>query len=152
MNGAERVCAYYSRGPHFARNLKVLRQRHPDSDITAIIPPDYPAASLEGLADTVEPVGLASDGRRDLRALIRLARHIRRGRYDLFVVMFDSPKLRLLASLSGARRRECLTIDGRRFPVRFAPLAQALGGLWRRSRGHLTYARIWFVVRFFKVH
>jgi hypothetical protein len=148
----ERICAYYSRGPHFVRNLKTLRQAHPDAHLTAIVPPDYPVESLGDRADTVEPLGLPADGRRDTRAVLRLARHLRAGRHDLFVVMFDSPKLRLLASLSGARRAECLTIDGRRFPVRFAPVAQFLGGLWRRARGNLTYARVWLVVRFRKVH
>lgn len=152
MNRIDRVCAYYSRGPHFARNLKTLRQRHPDARIVAVVPPDYPADALAGFADAVEPVGLPADGRRDLRAMLRLARHLRAGRHDLFVVMFDSPKLRLLATLSGARRRECLTIDGRCFPVRFAPLAQFFDAAIRRAWGHLVYARIWFVVRFFKVH
>lgn len=152
MSEVRRICAYYSRGPHFSRNLKVLRGMYPDAAITALVPPGYPRKPLLGLAESIENTRQAQYAGRDLKAFLALIRQIRKARYDVFVVMFDSPKLRLLGTLSGARERYCLTIDGRYLALRLALLSQAIGAMVRNVHGRLTYLRLWFVVRFFKVH
>jgi ADP-heptose:LPS heptosyltransferase len=152
MSDIRRVCAYYSRGPHFTRNLKTLRDMYPGAEITALVPPGYPRKPLAGLAEHIESTRQTQYGARDLKAFFGLIRQIRKARYDCFVVMFDSPKLRLLGTLSGAKERYCLTIDGRYLALRLALLSQVIGTVVRHVHGRLTYLRLWLVVHLFKVH
>jgi len=146
MSTPLRICAFYSRGPHYQRLLKKLRVEHPDAVIHAVVPPTFPAEVLHEVVDEVIQTEQAQWSLRELGALGRLLSVLRGARYDLFVVMFDSPKLRILAALSGARKRQLFTIDGRMVPLRLALVRQSLGALGRNVRGRLLYAYLHYVV------
>ena len=147
MNTRERICAYYSHGPHFTRMLKALRAAHPDAEITAMVPPGYPHAPLAGLADAVVEVAKPAT----VSGALGVLRRIRAGRYDCLAMMFDSPKLRLLAALSGVPRRVCHSVDRRQFPLKRAIIAPLMGALWRNLRGRILYRRIRYIVDHYPV-
>lgn len=141
-----RICALYSHGPHYARVLRHLRQAYPEAVVTALVPPGFPNEPLEGLAHKRLDMPDAAVDRRGLRALRALLPVVRRGRYGLFVVMFDSFRLRLLAALSGARERRCFTADGRFIRLRLSLVRLLADALWRNLRGRVTYWRIRYIV------
>ena len=143
MDEKLRICALYSHGPHYRRLLRFLHQRYADAHITALVPPDYPA---EHVADDADAVLQADTPRRDLRGLGHLLRQIRRGKFDVFVVMFDSPRLRILSALTGVPRRYCYSVDGRYERVRLSLLRAAADAVYRNVRGRLTYAYVHWVV------
>ncbi len=147
MAERKRIGALYSRGPHFGRMLAYLRKQWPDAEITALAPPGYLRGSTEKLADEFVEIGQSRYGFRDVAALRELVRQIRGARFDVFVTMFASTKLRLLASRSNAAERFVFTPDGRLLPLRLALVRRFLGGLGRRVRGQVTYAWIYCVVR-----
>jgi len=138
----QNIAAFYSRGPHFARVLRELRKRYPEAKLTAIAPPDFPKEALVGQADRLVYTHQPAYRLQELSALFSLVTQIRKGKYDLFAVMFDSPRLRVLAALSGARQRVCYTTDGRYIPMRLSPLRQILGGVYRNIRGRILFYRI----------
>ena len=143
MSGAKHIAVLYSRGPHFIRALQVLRKVHSGATLTAIVPAEYDdKEALEGLADAVVTTSSGA---------VEVLRTIRNGRYDVFVVLFASPKLRLLASLSGARERMCCEPDGHRSPLVESPFGVVAAIGLARLRGHLTYARLWIIVRILRV-
>lgn len=146
MSTPTRLCAFYSRGPHFQRMLTNLRLQYPEAEIHAVVPPSFPVELLKDLANEVLQTEQTQWSLRSPGALARLVGLLRRGNYDLFVVMFDSPKLRVLAALSGARTRQHFTIDGRMLPLRLALLRQFFGSLQRNVRGRLLYAYLHYVV------
>ncbi|MFP4499431.1 MAG: glycosyltransferase family 9 protein [Candidatus Hydrogenedentota bacterium] len=146
MNKPERVCAFYSHGPHFRRLLRDLRNRYPEARLTALVPPGYPEAHIAGLADEIARTEQTNYSARDWKGIRRLLKQIRAGNCDVFVVMFDSPRLRILSALTRAPRRYCYTADGRYFRARLSLLAALGSTLYRRIRGHLTYACIRWVV------
>lgn len=146
MNEAKNICAFYSRGPHYLRVLKHLRREWPDATLTALVPPGYPHAPLEGLVHHIHETARAAYSLRDLSALATLKRQISAESYDVFTVMFDSVKLRLLARLSGAPQAYCHTVDGRFFPLPRAITPLLARTLIRRIRGRITYAYIYHVV------
>lgn len=147
MNATPYICAYYSEGPGYLTRLKSLRARFPHGRICAMVPLGQ-ALSDEERAETDDVVetSQAHYSPRELRACLSLLRMIRRRRFDLFMVMFDSIQLNLLAALSGARRRECWTQDHCivRLP-RSVP-----GVLWRvllgHLRGRLVFLPIWLML------
>ncbi len=141
-----RICALYSHGPHYARALQHLRRTYPEAVVTALVPPGFPTEPLEGIAHKRLDMPAEAVSRRGLAALRALAPVLRRGRYDLFVVMFDSFRLRVVASLSGARERRCFTADGRFIPLRLSLLRLLAGMAWRNARGRITYWRIRHIV------
>jgi len=144
MSQVERICAFYSRGPHFARMLRKLRERWPNATIVALVPPTFRVEMLPKEADEAE---ITTTGKRGARAVTAVCRQIQAGNYDVLVVMFDSPRLRLLAALSGVQKRYCCTVDGRLFHIRLAPFSLLFGTLWRRLRGEFTYRCVRYVVR-----
>lgn len=151
MTEPERICAFYSRGPHFMRLLAFLREQHPQAHITALVPPEYPKEHLRDRADAVMEAAKARYVARDLSGIRELLSRIRAERFHEFVVMFDSPRLRLFAAFTGAPRRSCYTIDGRYFPLKLSPLRVACSTLWRAARGRMTYAYVYLNVRFRRV-
>lgn len=148
MSEPKRICAFYSHGPHYRRMLRFLREQHPAAHITALVPPAYPREFLEGQVDDIVVTAQSQYSSRDTAAIRQLLRLIRGGGYDLFVVMFDSPRLRILSALTGIGQRYCYQADGRYTPARLSLLQAAGDALWRNLRGRLTYARIWLIVHF----
>jgi len=146
MSETQHVCAFYSRGPHFVRLLKKLRIDYPGAQITAMIPAAFPPEAIAGLADHVVTVPESARTGRNLKVLRRLAAALRKGRFDVLFIMFDSPRLRGLAALSGARTRLCFHVDGRITPVRFNPISQGFSAVSRGIRGRLLYAYIRHIV------
>ena len=111
MNNSERACVFFSIGSDFAKVVKTVRARHPGARITAMAPPDFP---MDGVAaDDVVRMEVQRYRPWHVARLRRLARQLRAGRYDRFVVLFPSVKLKMLASLSGAPKCECWGVDGR---------------------------------------
>jgi hypothetical protein len=146
MSADQHIVAFYSRGPHFARLLRHLRKTHPDARVTAMVPPGFPADTLEGLADAVLVTPAPPHGLRDPGALIALIRQIRATGCTRFVVMFDSARLRLVTMFSGAPERWCFGPDGGYAVIKAKPLRRLCGDVTRRLRGWVTWLRIWFVV------
>ena len=136
----ERICAFYSKGPHFVRMLKRLRAEYPDEIIVAAIPADFPFAVIEDLIDETIRFPEAAGGA-SLAESLRNVRELRRTRCSHIVVMFDSPRLNLLARLSGATKRWCFSVDGRLRPLSL-PLARILlAPIWLRLCGQVDYLR-----------
>jgi hypothetical protein len=145
-NEVHKICAFYSHGPHFVRLLKHLRATYPAAHLTTFTPPGFPPEVLRGYADRMAYTGRRAYPLRELRPLLRLIEVLRRERFDLFVVMFDSPRLRLLARLSGAKRAMVYTVDGRTIPLHGLALGSLLAAFPRRIRGIALYAWMWFNV------
>lgn len=146
MKRPKRIGAFYSHGPHYARMLQYLREAYPGAEVTAILPPGFPGDALAGLAEKRMVTALPAYSIRNIRALRQLVRSIRAADYDLFVVMFDSSKLRLLSALGGARRSYCYGPDGRFVRIRLALTATLARCLYRNIRGRITYAYIHYIV------
>jgi hypothetical protein len=135
----ERICAFYSKGPQFVRMLKRLRAEYPDEIIVAALPAEFPFAVIEGLAD--ETIRFPEAGGASLGGSVRIVRELRRTQCSHIVVMFDSPRLNLLARLSGATKRWCFSVDGRLRPLS-QPLAHLiLAPVWLRLCGQVDYLR-----------
>lgn len=137
---AERICAFYSKGPHFVRMLKRLRAEYPDEILVAAIPHDFPLAVIEGMVNEI--LRFPKEGpSATLGRNLRIARALRRARCSHIVVMFDSPRLNLLARVSGAAKRWCFSADGRLRPLA-RPLPQLiLSPCWLRVCGQMDYLR-----------
>ncbi len=147
MTEINTICVFYSHGPHFGRTLKSLRKQFPTAHITALVPPEYPAEALEGLANRMLSTKHATYSMGHPRNILKLIGQIRRGKYDLFVVLFESPKLLLLASRSGARQKYCNTVDGRFFRLRGLLITHLLANLWHGICGRIRYRYIRWVIR-----
>ena len=146
MEHRERICAYYSHGPHFRRVLKQLRDTHPEAKLTAMVPPRYPTDAVAELADQIAVTAKDQYRATDLSGNWALVKQIRSGGYDRFVVMFESPKLGLLSLLAGAKSRNACTIDGRYGPMRLSLLSLLADTIHRRIRGWTTYLYIRHIV------
>jgi len=143
----ERICAFYSKGPHFVRMLKRLRDEYPGETLIAAIPTSYPFNIIEPLID--ETIRLPEqDEIAGVRRWWAVIRRLRRARCSHFVVMFDSPRLNLLARASNTGRRWCFSVDGRMhaleqslFTLLYTPLCHRLCGEWDYRRARLGTAR-----------
>jgi len=151
MSGKPRIAAFYSRGTHYPRLLRFLREEYPGCELTAVVPPAYPERLLEGACDRVIRTAREHYGAGDASELWTLVTQVRAERYDAFLVMFPSVKLRLLAKGAGAASAYVYTADRRFLPVTFNPIAEAADYLLLNLRGRLTYAWIAFVVKFRRV-
>jgi len=146
MSDRQRIAALYSRGTHYPRLLQFLREEYPGCEITAVVPPAYPQRLLEGRCDRVLRTEREQYGLRDLGAIYRLLSTLRAQGFDDLVIMFNSPKLRLLAKGSGAADAYCYTADRRFFPAEVHPVREALDLIVRQVRGRITYAYIRWVI------
>ena len=102
----EKVLLYYSPSLHFEQAKTLLRQRFPKSRLWAAFPPakqddDVVREGLSGIVpipkDGLRPV-------RDFAVCAKLLGSIRREKFDLIVILFDSYELKVFALLSGCRR------------------------------------------------
>lgn len=142
----QRICAFYSAGPHYVRMLRALRENYPDAVIVAAIPMTFPFEVIAELAD--ETVRLPEAGKRHgIRTAKDVLRQLRGARCSHVVVMFDSTRLNLLSSVSGIPNRRCYTVDGRFYRLtRRVPQL-----LWAAARqkvnGQWDYLRAWWGTR-----
>lgn len=143
----ERICALYSNGPHYVRMLRRIRAVYPSETVIAAIPADFPPGAIADIADEFLRLPPAT-GLGAMRRAFVTARRLRRARCGHIVVMFDSPRLNLLARLSGAGRAWCFTVDGRFYGlsrslahVLLTPIGQRIRGEWDYLRARLGTAR-----------
>ncbi len=148
MRETKTIGALYSKGPHFLRMLAYLRKEHPSARLIALVPEGYPVEVLQAACDEVLVI---ATGSRSLGGLRKLLGPLREARFDLLVVMFHSPRLRIVAALSAAREARCYTADNRIFPVSLRFASDTVQWLLRNARGRITYWRIWWIIRTQKV-
>lgn len=143
MSGGERICIYLGREPRAVLILRELRRRYPEAHIVAIVPPGQ-AVPEEAAAQVtklyVTPRASYAPWRpKDYRALIRT---LRDGRYDRYIIVFETLQQRLLAVFSGAKRREAWCWDNRIRTIdhRVTRL------LWREVTGRVCppFATLWW--------
>ena len=172
------ICAFLSKGQNFVDVLRGIRSAYPGASIDAVIPRAYPLSDEErALADRIVETGQAHYGLRDAGPLLRLIRELRASHYDLFVIMFDSPKLRILARLSNAR---ACALKWGQSPIishpdaslqvprdkiigdcphlsNLIPIHPSIPGvladvIFRNVWGRVAYSALWIVVRLFPVN
>ncbi len=146
MTKQYRIGLMYSYGPHFKQAARMLRARYPDSRITALLPPGYPEAVIRDVVDDIIVCAPEPERGKTPGQAWRLIRILRRERYDILVVLFDSLKLQLIASLSGAGECCCYHLDHRYHPLRLSLFGAVAAGVTRQVRGRLRYMRIWWHV------
>ncbi len=150
MSESQRICAFYSKGNHYVATLQWLRRHCPEAAITAIVPPGYAlSAAARQLVNEVVETEQAHYTLRDFSAFRRLVRKIRAQRLDIFVVMFDSPRLRLLAAQANARKRLCYTEDGQRIKMDSSTPRVVAKAVLQLCWGHIVFATLWLTVRLF---
>lgn len=152
MKSELNITLLYSYGVHFLRTARSLRQQHETATITAFIPRDFPEELLSGLNIRCLPLLPNPSQERSLNHVITILRAIRGIHPDVFVVLFDSSKLRTLAALSGARERICYHSDGRITPVRWSLPGALTRAFIQGFRGRVRYAYIWCHVHFTRVN
>jgi hypothetical protein len=147
-----RVCAFYSKGRGFLDVLRCLRAQYPGAELVAMTPPGYEMSSEEKAeASRVVATELAAYSAGSPRAFLRLVRQIRASRYDVFVITFDSTRLRILAALSGASSCAYCSLDGRIVPIGPTVAGTLAAAAARNAWGRVVYAWVWTVVRVAKV-
>jgi hypothetical protein len=141
----DRICAFYSPGPHYVRMLRALRENYPDATLVAAIPVTFPFA-IEGFVD--ETLRLPDpDETRGVKGAYAVLQQIRETKSTWLVVMFDSPRLNLLAAMSAAESRRCYTVDGRFYRLERGVAAIVTTAFARRIRGHWAYLAAWWGTR-----
>ena len=141
MNRTERICVFFSAGHDFAKAVKNVRARHPGAHITAIAPPDFPMDYVD--ADQVVRMEVDRYRPWHIARVRRLARQLKGGGYDRFIVLFPSVKLKMLAAASGAARAECWGVDGRVQKLEPGLLRNLAGEIPRRIYGLTLLCKIW---------
>lgn len=153
MTEPRRVCVYFSKGRSFGDALSAVRRYYAGARICAMIPAGARLTDVESsLVDEVVITEEAVYSMRHPRKLAHVIWKIRAARYDSFVILFDSPKLRLLAVASGARERAYCALNGRVAAIRPSVAGTVLGVVARSLWGRFAYAIIWLVVRATRVH
>jgi len=148
MSEPARFGVFYSKGRSYLDVLRCVKQHEPESRVIAVVPPGYPISDEEeALAEAVIRTGHDRYGLRHPGALRRLVASLRGARYDCFVITFDSPKLRILAALSGARSPALVTLDGRLAPFRPSIAGTVADAVCRHLWGRAVFGWIWLVVR-----
>lgn len=147
MSNPNRIAVMYSYGPHFIPAIRLLRQQYPDSRLTALIPPAFPQEPIASLVDEILVSVPEPGAHRSLPDMYRLLHSIRGGRYDMLVLLFDSLKLRMIASASNAATVYCFTVDGRLAPLTTPLYRSLLDTSWRVLYGHILYYKIWWHIR-----
>jgi len=152
MSARARIGIFYSRGRPFGRILAAVRRDHPDAELVAVVPAGYPFPGGErGLCDAVVETGTEPYGIRRPGPLVRLIRLLREQRFDSLVILFDSPRLRLLAAFAGAPRTLYCAFDHALKPIR-PTLAGVLADVAARAViGRAVYAGLWLLIRIRRV-
>ena len=147
-----RICIFYSKGRRFFDVLRCLRAKYPAAELVAMTPPNYTMSPEEKAeANRVVTTELAAYSASTHQAFRRLVQQIRASRYDVFVITFDSTRLRILAGLSGAHSCAYCSLDGQVVLIRPSVAGTLAGALARNLWGRLVYAWVWTVVRVAKV-
>ncbi|MCP4640888.1 MAG: glycosyltransferase family 9 protein [bacterium] len=141
------IGVFYSKGRDFAQALRLLRDANPDAHICAIVPSDLADAdAFTKLADDVLSTGSASYSPRNPGPFLGLIQQLRRKRFDRFVVLFPSIRLRGLASLTGAKTCDCLGSRGRSLRLGRHVVPVVVRWVCQKVSGRLLYAGLWLIV------
>lgn len=143
------VCigVFYSKGRSYLEVLRCVHRHEPEARVCAIVPRGYLISPEERAAsDEIVETERTGYSLQDLGALRSLLRQIRGARYDTFVILFDSPRLRILAALSGARQCAHCTFDGRLARIGPSVAGTLCDVAARNVWGRLVYALVWLVV------
>lgn len=141
MKNPEHICVFFSIGNDFPKVVRTVRARNPEARITAMAPPNFPMENVA--ADEVVRMEIQRYRPWHVARLRRLARLLKSGRYDRFVVLFPSIKLKMLAILSGAPRCECWGVDGRVRTLDRSIWRSFAGEIPPRLRGMRQFLAVW---------
>ena len=150
MNGSgekPKLGIFFSPGQEFQKLLASVRERRPSAEIIVIVPKSY-VLSGEEMKFVDRVLNTSHDNfppRRPIR-IWGLVRALRAEGFDEFVVLFDTFKLRSLASLSGAARCCCWAAWGKVDPLESSFAKSALTTLFQFARAWLRYAKVCFAV------
>lgn len=152
MKREPRIGVFYSKGRNLVDVLRSVRSRYPQGHLAVFIPPGY-VLSAEETACIDESIvtehSVYSLRRPDV--LLGLRSQLRCLGRGIFVVMFDTPKQRILAAVSGTEERLYFDMNRRLIPLRASIPSVLLGALARNIWGRLVYAGIWILVRITRV-
>lgn len=144
MNGPQRIGVFYSIKHAFENVLIAARGQYPDARITAIVPRGYAMSEKErALVDDVVETDSEKYRITDLGGFFGLVRLVRRGNYDVFIVLFLSIRHRVIAAASGAPRCESWALDGQRRRLASSVPGAVFEWLLTLASGQLAYARAW---------
>ncbi|NIA13208.1 MAG: hypothetical protein GWP08_03945 [Nitrospiraceae bacterium] len=147
MSEQRHIGVFHSKGRNFAEVLRRLREQEPEARICAIVPYGYPVGREElAHADEVVETEKAQYSIRDVAGLCGLVTQLRGARFDRFVILFDSPRLRILSALSRARQCAHIALDGRLVSIRPSIAGTIADIVLRHIRGRMLYAWIWIIV------
>jgi hypothetical protein len=138
---------FFSPGQEFHKLLANVRKQRPSAEIIAIVPKSY-VMSDEEMECVDRALHRAYDNfppRRPIR-VSRLIRSLRAEGFMEFVVLFDTFKLRSLASLSGADRCYCWASYGKVEPLESSFARAAASTSADAARAWLRYAKVCFAV------
>lgn len=139
-----RICVFRSpdhdSAHPLAKALSYLRRCHPGAVIDVLLPEGADEGRTHG-ASTVHYYRHAG-----LTTVWSLLRRLRVSRYDLFVVLFPSSKLRLLAASCGAARKAVLLQNGRLVPLTDSLPRAFFRESFLMARGRTKYWRAWLSV------
>jgi hypothetical protein len=148
MSAGPRICVFYSKGRTYVDVLRCVAKAFPNAQLVAVIPAGYPLSPEEtSLSAEVVMTESTRYSARQPGALLRLVRQLRAARYDTFVILFDSPRLRIFSALSRAKERLHCRMDGQLVPVTASIPGTMLDVAWRNVKGRIVYRWIWLVVR-----
>jgi len=147
MTAAKRIGVFYSESGPFWVVLRELRRANPSARLCAIVPAGFVVSDeMRSIVDEVVVTPAPRYSPRNPGACVHLVKLLRAGRFDLFIVLFRSAQLRLLAALCGATRAECWDQYNRITVLSSTPIDWALGLIARRTNGAVTWLRIWLQI------
>ncbi len=139
MSAQQRVVLFfYSDGPHFMKALQAVRRAYPEAHLVAVTP--------EGLSAQPDVAQLA-DAVAVRPGMRRLVPWLRGYRAEAMAVMFASPKLRVLAALSGARAVWHARPDGKLKALPRTLWANTAVVVREKAYGHVLYGTLWWYIR-----
>lgn len=142
----KRICALYSKGPHYLRMIHCLRENYPDATIVAAVPLDFPFDVINDLVDETLPMPSRHENS-GFASPWKSIQQIRSSQCTHLVVMFDSPRLHILGRLSGVANRRCFTVDGRFYPLNHGILPLIKQVVGNAILGRWNYFLAWHGTR-----
>lgn len=145
------ICLCYSYSFHFLRSLTHLKECYPENMLMVLVPHEFPETAIMIPGVRICPVLLQPGERWTLRSLLQLILWIRGQSPDVFVTLFDSPRLRMLSLVSGASERYWISPQGvlKKMPRNL--LHGVLKSILSSFKGRLLYAYIWIHVHCSKI-
>jgi ADP-heptose:LPS heptosyltransferase len=148
MTNPKRVCVFYSKGRTLLDALKAVKSHDPEAVICVTIPSAYSMTPQElEIADEVLTAEKARYGARDAFAFLRLAGMLRHARYDAFVILFDTPRQRILASLVHPGKRLYCRLNGAVVEIKESVPRVIADAIIRAIAGRVVYIALWAYVR-----